>query len=325
MDVNTLYHRSVEFFADRVNAVQAEQWDDPTPCVGWSVRDLAGHVTYENLWTIPLMEGATIEEVGDKFEGDVLGTDPIGSALAAARAAITSVATQLPLGGTAQLSFGPTPKDEYAMQLAADNLIHGWDLAVATGGDTRIDPHLVHGVATWFGDREEMYRTGGAIAARGRAHRRRPARPARPLRPGRDVGPQPRDAGAVQRRVRRGDVEAALGLVTDDIVFDATSPAPDGHRHEGRDAVRAAWTEVMSTPGMELQRGGVLRLRRPGGRPLDATRWAGSDPGHVRGVDVIRFRDGLVCEKLLLRQGLTQVRANSPGDALDFWRARRSL
>ena len=167
MDVNTIYHRSVEFFADRVNAVRPEQWDDPTPCVGWSVRDLAGHVTYENLWTIPLMEGATIEEVGDRFEGDVLGADPIGSALAAARAAITSVATQLPLGGNAQLSFGPTPKDEYAMQLAADNLIHGWDLAVATGGDTRIDPHLVHGVAAWFGDREEMYRTGGAIAARG--------------------------------------------------------------------------------------------------------------------------------------------------------------
>ena len=26
--------------------------------------------------------------------------------------------------------------------------------------------------------------------------------------------------------------------------------------------------------------------------------WGGPDPGHVQGVDVIRFRDGLVCEKL---------------------------
>ena len=62
------------------------------------MRDLANHVTNENLWTVPLMEGATIEEVGDRFDGDVLGDDPIGSALAAARAAITSMAAQLPAG-----------------------------------------------------------------------------------------------------------------------------------------------------------------------------------------------------------------------------------
>ena len=29
MDVNTLYHRTVEFFADRVNAVRDDQWGDP--------------------------------------------------------------------------------------------------------------------------------------------------------------------------------------------------------------------------------------------------------------------------------------------------------
>ncbi len=34
MDVNTLYHRTVEFFADRVNAVKEDQWGDPTPCTG---------------------------------------------------------------------------------------------------------------------------------------------------------------------------------------------------------------------------------------------------------------------------------------------------
>src|SRR4051794_26507866 len=137
MDTNTLYHRSVEFFADHVNAVRPEQWDDPTPCTAWTVRDLANHVTYENLWTVPLMEGATVEEVGDRFEGDVLGEDPIGSALDAAHAAIASVAEQLPRGGTVHLSAGETPREEYAMQLAADNLIHGWDLSAATGGDCR--------------------------------------------------------------------------------------------------------------------------------------------------------------------------------------------
>jgi uncharacterized protein (TIGR03086 family) len=167
MDVNALYPRTVEYFADRVNAVTADQWGDPTPCTEWTVRDLVNHVTNENLWTVPLLEGSTIEEVGDRFEGDMLGEDPIGSAQAAARAAMASMAAKLPQGGIVHLSFGETPKEEYAMQLAADHLVHGWDLAAATGGDTRMDPDLVQGIVGWFDNREEMYRGGGAIAERG--------------------------------------------------------------------------------------------------------------------------------------------------------------
>ena len=302
MDVNTLYHRTVEFFADRANTVRGDQWADPTPCTEWTVRDLVNHVTYENLWTVPLMEGASIEEVGDRFDGDVLGADPIGSALAAAREAIRSVATQLPLGGSVQLSFGETPKEEYAMQLAADNLIHGWDVAVATGADTRMDPHLVHAITRWFDNQEEAYRDAGAVSTRrqltGDAQHDLLARF------GRDAGwgPHHRTLVRFNTAFGDGDVDAALALVTDDIVFEPTSPAPDGQRIEGRDAVRAAWTQVMGTPGMSFTEEesfvsgdrAVVRWRYA---------WAGSDPGHVRGVDVIRFRDGLVCEKLSYVKG----------------------
>ena len=203
MDANTLYHRTVEFFADRVNAVRDDQWGDPTPCTEWTVRDLVNHVTYENLWTVPLMEGATIEEVGDRFDGDVLGEDTIGAALAAARNAISSVATQLPLGGTVHLSFGETPKQEYAMQLAADHLVHGWDLAAATEGDTRMDPHLVHAVAQWFDANEEAYRRCGRRRRAAASHRRRSARPAGPLRSRPWMGSPPSDPRAVQRGFRR--------------------------------------------------------------------------------------------------------------------------
>jgi uncharacterized protein (TIGR03086 family) len=166
MDAHTLYRRAVDLWADRVDAVAEDQWGDPTPCAEWTVRDLANHVVSESLWTVPLMEGATIEQVGDRFEGDVLGDDPAGEALAAARAALETVAEQLPHGGIVHLSFGDTPKEEYVLQLAADHLIHGWDLAAATGGDTRLDPELVQAVADWFDEREELYRGGGAIAER---------------------------------------------------------------------------------------------------------------------------------------------------------------
>jgi uncharacterized protein (TIGR03086 family) len=163
MDLNTLYHRTVECWADRVNAVKDDQWDAATPCRDWSVRDLVNHVVGEDLWTKPLVEGRTIEEVGDSLDGDLLGDAPVRRALDAAKEATTSVAQALPRGGTVHLSYGEEQVGEYVHQLAADHLIHGWDLAKAIDGDTTLDPELVAEVATWFAQREELYRSGGAI------------------------------------------------------------------------------------------------------------------------------------------------------------------
>jgi len=98
------------------------------------------------------------------------------------------------------------------------------------------------------------------------------------------------------------DLEGALGLSTDDVVFEATSPAPDGVRHAGQEAVRAAWREVMGTPGMTFT---AEESFVTGDRAVVRWRYAWGTPeaGHVRGVDVIRFRDGLVCEKLSYVKG----------------------
>jgi uncharacterized protein (TIGR03086 family) len=115
---------------------------------------------------VPMMEGATIDDVGDRFEGDLLGDDPVAAGRAAADAATIAAASGLVAGRTVHLSFGDTPAKEYVYQLAADHLIHGWDLAAATGGDRRFDPELVDALATWFADREATYRSAGAIAER---------------------------------------------------------------------------------------------------------------------------------------------------------------
>jgi len=302
MDVNTLYHRCVESFADRINAVKDDQWGDPTPCEEWDVRQLANHVTSENLWTAPLMEGATIEEVGDRFEGDVLGDDPVGTALSAAREAVAATAAKLARGGTVHLSYGQEQAEEYALQLAADNLIHGWDLAAATGGDTRLDPNLVRAITDWFVTHEEMYREGGATAPRlgfsGDAQHDLLAMF------GRDGTWGPNHATLIRFNAAFGglDLDASMALVTDDIVFETTSPAPDGERIEGRDAVRAIWAEVMATPGATFA---VESSFVSGDRAVVQWRyaWVGSAPGHVRGVDVLRFRDHLVCEKVSYVKG----------------------
>ena len=166
MDAWTLHRRAVEGWLQRVAAVEDGQWDRPTPCTDWDVRALVNHVVGEELWTRPLVEGSTVEEVGDRFDGDVLGDAPEDAASDAAGDAASAMDEKGPGGGLVHLSFGETPIEEYAMQLTADHLVHGWDLAAATGRDRALDPVLVDAVGTWFQGMEELYRGAGAVGPR---------------------------------------------------------------------------------------------------------------------------------------------------------------
>jgi uncharacterized protein (TIGR03086 family) len=169
MDLETLYRRTVETWTDRVLTVGPEQWAAPTPCAEWDVRALVNHVVGEDLWTEPLMRGATIEDVGDRLDGDLLGPDPRETALDAAERATRAVTEALPTRGKVHLSYGDEDMEEYVGQLAADHLVHAWDLAVATGGDAELDQDLVIEVAAWFAGREEIYRSAGVVGPRAAA------------------------------------------------------------------------------------------------------------------------------------------------------------
>lgn len=305
MDLNTLYHRTVECWADRVNSVRDGQWDDPTPCTEWTVRDLVNHVTSEDLWTVPLMQGRTIAEVGDRFDGDVLRDDPVTAALDAAKEAVSVVAERLPRAEKVHLSFGETDSSEYVRQLAADHLIHAWDLAAATGGDTRLDPQLVAEIARWFALREDMLRSAGLIgppASRtGEFQGDLLAAYGRDADWGRNHAVLIRFNAAFAAR----DVDRIMALMTEDCVFESTSPAPDGVRHEGAEAVRRVWETLFAEttdPVFAEEESFVAKDRAVVRWRFTWTEPDGSQ-GHVRGVDVMRFRDGKVSAKLSYVKG----------------------
>jgi ketosteroid isomerase-like protein len=97
----------------------------------------------------------------------------------------------------------------------------------------------------------------------------------------------------------RHDLDAAVAMLTDDCVFEATGPAPDGVRHVGKDAVRASWQAIFddASSGFDAE-----ETFAAGDRVIQLWRYSWSD-GHVRGVDVFRVRDGLVAEKLSYVKG----------------------
>ena len=102
----------------------------------------------------------------------------------------------------------------------------------------------------------------------------------------------------------RHDADALATLLTDDTVFEDTSPAPDGRRIEGKTAVVAFWrawfarntdaafeTEELIVSGDRAVVRWVYRKLRDG------------EPWHLRGVDVFTVRDGKVAAKLAYVKG----------------------
>jgi uncharacterized protein (TIGR03086 family) len=165
VDVQKIYEKCSAAFGERVHAVDG-RWDTPSPLPGWTVRQLVNHLVNEERWTPPLLSGSTIEEVGSRFDGDLLGDDPVAAFDDAAAAALSALRAEGALEGTVHLSFGDHPTREYAMQLAADHLVHTWDLARALGADERLDDEVVAEVLSWFGSTEDLYREIGVIGPR---------------------------------------------------------------------------------------------------------------------------------------------------------------
>ena len=103
----------------------------------------------------------------------------------------------------------------------------------------------------------------------------------------------------------RHDVEGIMALMTNDVVFENTSPRPDGERYDGQESVRGFWEQFFaSSPNARFDTEDIFA----GGNRC-TVRWiynwtdAEGKSGHVRGVDVFRVRDGKVAEKLSYVKG----------------------
>jgi uncharacterized protein (TIGR03086 family) len=140
-----LFQRAQAQFTDRVDAVAPDQWEDEA-LPGWTVADLVAHLVNEALWVPPLLAGEPFELVDGRFpEGtsDLLGDDPFTGWESAADDALSAFAEDDALIRTVRLSRGPMPATEYIQEMTADLVVHAWDLAKATDGDTDLDLELV--------------------------------------------------------------------------------------------------------------------------------------------------------------------------------------
>jgi uncharacterized protein (TIGR03086 family) len=142
-DIAALHRAALAATRPRIVAITADQWSAPTGCEGWDVRQLVNHVISGNLWAAELAAGGTIAGVGDRLDGDVAGADPVAAYDESAALAAAAFEAPGALDAPCAVSYGPVPGSVYAGHRFVDVLIHGWDVAAATGQDRTLDPELV--------------------------------------------------------------------------------------------------------------------------------------------------------------------------------------
>jgi uncharacterized protein (TIGR03086 family) len=109
-----------------VGGISPAQLDRPTPCADFTVRGVLEH----------MLGGAA--QFAAAFRGEQAPTAPTpGDVLGAFGAALTSLVEAIRSPGALERDvaapFGQVPGQTFARFVVLDGLVHGWDLATATG------------------------------------------------------------------------------------------------------------------------------------------------------------------------------------------------
>ena len=91
------------------------------------------------------------------------------------------------------------------------------------------------------------------------------------------------------------DPRLLADLISDDCVIEDTSPAPDGARHEGGRACLTRWSELARDTGLQFSPEPADIVGDLAVAPW-VLRWGPGEGDRVRGVNLIRIRDGRITE-----------------------------
>jgi uncharacterized protein (TIGR03086 family) len=155
------YRRHADAFERIVAAVRPDQWSNQSPCADWNARDVVGHIVD--------MHGYMLRPLDRRLgPAPSVADDPLG-AVKSARADVEALLDDPEVAGAeCDTPAGRMTFEQQIDQMVSDDLVlHGWDLARATGQDDRIDPddveRLWSAIAAIPAELMEQYRTPGAF------------------------------------------------------------------------------------------------------------------------------------------------------------------
>jgi uncharacterized protein (TIGR03086 family) len=157
MDVRAFLERSTAWASTRVDGVDAGDLTHPTPCTEWDVRALLNHIVGGAVLYEAIARGAFDESLRAP-DHDLVGNDP-GATYASMRTALVAAfAAPGVLDRTLVSHHGERPARELCGLIAADQLVHAWDLAVATGQNASMPADCVDAARELYAGRLETRR-----------------------------------------------------------------------------------------------------------------------------------------------------------------------
>jgi uncharacterized protein (TIGR03086 family) len=124
--------------------VALSDWNRPTPCDAWDVRQLVNHVVGGNVRYRMILDGEPDETVLATHGHDMLGADAVASFDRSLSDVIEAFAAP---GALDEIVRHPKSGEMSGRQLRllrVDELaIHAWDLARAIDADEQLDPELM--------------------------------------------------------------------------------------------------------------------------------------------------------------------------------------
>jgi len=140
MDAIKLHDRSLEATTAIVANVKAKQFDSSTPCSEFDVKALLNHMIGGNFMFVDVAQGKQVSR--GEAPPDLVGADHVASYRGSADAVSQAWNDPGVLGKTVHLPFGDFPGQVAIGIHLVETLVHGWDLAKATGQPTTLDPEL---------------------------------------------------------------------------------------------------------------------------------------------------------------------------------------
>lgn len=147
----------------RLRQIGDDQWDLPTPCTEWNVRELTNHLLLGTRMSVQLLAGGTQQDVVAGLGDDLMNgnPDPVGDVVGMAAEMHGGFAAPGGLDGTVDHPMGEIPRSMFVGFRVMDNATHAWDLARAIGADETLDADLV----SWMWD--DIQPMAGGLGALG--------------------------------------------------------------------------------------------------------------------------------------------------------------
>ncbi len=155
MEPTEAYRQAIMASDGVMTSVPADAWDGPSPCEAWTLRDVAGHVT----WGVHLVTHLALGEEftsregapGSATPGTVVGPDPLATWTAARDAVLAALTPDVAArpGPAAFVARDPNATlGDFLPVVTTDMVGHAWDLAHGTGTVVATGPDLLEAVTS---------------------------------------------------------------------------------------------------------------------------------------------------------------------------------